>query len=426
MTKYNYSSITEARFPQFKSFVEYEILPLTDRLSSLDRNDVRNQIRYSPNLDVLIDRIFIMNERFGFSLDPQDLVDAFDKKQIEDYDARKLNVVYEKDLKTIELQKTEWLIEDMLPKKAIGFLVGKRGSYKTYTALNMMYSCSNGLPVFNRFITQKCKVFILDEENGLTIIKERSDLIKNGLNIINDSDIAFLSFSGATFEIKEFIENFEVFINEYKPGVIVIDSFRRVFRSDENDAGAVSKIFTSILRPLSEKYNVSWLILHHLRKGISGRNPSDELDEVRGSSDIVNYTDVVLYLHRNKGSSDSIILKQLKCRHKKELDPKIIQMTWTTDSLKMECVGDAEEQLLADQICANSIIKILAENQKISFKASEIKGFLGDSYSIPTINRALRLLKDSGKLISRKRGYYEVSAKVNLKDYTNEDTYNEK
>jgi hypothetical protein len=50
-------------------------------------------------------------------------------------------------------------------------------------------------------------------------------------------------------------------------------------------------LFVDYLKPLCERTGVSFILLHHERKGES---TGDDLDMLRGSSDLVNYVDGVM------------------------------------------------------------------------------------------------------------------------------------
>lgn len=330
----------------------------------------------------------------------------------------KLKIVYDKDFVTMEIKEIEWLIDGILPRGSVGFIAGKRGDFKTFMALVMAFCLATGKPLFNKFVTEKIKVLYIDEENGLTLLKDRSEMIKKGLDLGDDNDVAYLSFQNFKIEKEEWRAKLESFIQEWKPGVIIIDSLRRVTNLDENAASEVSVLFTDIVRPLTEKYGLTWVFLHHLRKGMTGRNVSDELDEMRGSSDFPNYADVVMALKRNRGSNDSFVFKQLKCRYGQEMPAQLIQLTWEQNSIRMDCVGEAQEQILQDELCAKTIMNYLAENEMSNFKKRDIIEPLSQHNSSATLSRALKLLKTSGKLISPKKGYYEVSQSVRLDNYT--------
>lgn len=334
-----------------------------------------------------------------------------EKEQIED-----LKVVYDKDLQNLKAEKVEWLIEDILPKNTICFLGGKRGAFKSFVAIHLAYCLTNGKLCFNKYGTKPCKVLFIDEENNLSLIKERSEKVKKGLEINNSSNIAYLSLTGLKIDNPNWINKLERLIVKFKPDVIIVDSLRRVVKFKENEAEPTSELFTETLKPLTQKYGLSWILIAHLRKGISGRNISDEMDEIRGSSDLPALADIVLLLRRNRGSVDSVVLSQAKNRYKQEITPKIIKIDWEQDSLKMDCVGDAEDTIYADEICSKMIMNWMAENEITSFKTGEaIKSMKEEKQTKPTTERALKLLIEEGKLIKPQRGVYELN--VSLDDF---------
>lgn len=330
----------------------------------------------------------------------------------------KIKLILDKDLKNIEIKKIEWIISDIIPEKAICFLGGKRGTFKTFFGLELAYSIASGKIFLNKFESKKARVLFIDEESGLSLIKERGEKIKKGLGITEDVDVAFISFANIKLDSSIWVIKLREVIEEFKPNLIIVDSLRRVMRFDENEAGYVSKLFTDSIRPLTEDYNLSWLLLHHMRKGMSGKYVTDEMDELRGSSDLANYADIIIVLNRNRGATDSIVFKQVKCRYKEEMSAKVVKFDWGEDSLKMECVGDAEESNYADELCSKLIIAWMGEEQKTSFKTKEAMDAMKlQRQSKATIDRALKALVESGRLIKPQKGVYELNVITSLDKY---------
>ncbi len=72
--------LSEEDFERFRRFVEYKILPLTDKMSLKDRNHIRNQIRFSKSIEELERRIYALNERFSLELDIEELAEFFNNE----------------------------------------------------------------------------------------------------------------------------------------------------------------------------------------------------------------------------------------------------------------------------------------------------------------------------------------------------------
>lgn len=348
-----------------------------------------------------------------------------------DFDETKTEVeslptISEDDLSKMDIKPTVWLVDNLIPERAIVFLVGKSDSYKSLGVLELSLCISRGLLLFNKFSTVAGGVLYVDEENGLPMLKERLEKLKNGLGIVDSGNINFLSFENIKIDRLEWKERLEKTLEILQPKVVIVDSLRRIISFDENEARLTSELYTNVLKPLSEKYGVTWVLLHHMRKGISGRTSSNELDEVRGSSDFGNLADVVLLFNRPRGTIDRLVLKQVKCRGKRSIEPKLIQLVWNEDetSLKMEYVGDAEETIFADELCAKAIMSWVAEQQKASFETKEVFEVLKGQYAKATIHRALELLLNQNKIIRIKRGHYQLKTE-NLGEFSKKDDKND-
>lgn len=331
------------------------------------------------------------------------------------------------DLSKLEIKPVKWCVQDLIPEKSIVVLGGKRGTFKSFGAMNLSLCVASGKPFLNVFETTQTKVLYVDEENGISILKERTHKLKTGLHLNEDKNVDknvyFTSFENIKLDNPEWREKLEKAIKKFKPSLVIIDSLRRCITGDENVAGEISRLFTDIIRPLSEKYGLTWILLHHMRKGIpGGRGARDDMDEIRGSSDIANYSDVIIIFDRKRGEADKFVLKQVKCRRSGELPAKLVQLTWSDDNLKMECVGDAQDTIYADQMCAEMIMNWLAEEQKHSFKTAELKVYMKEQkQSERTMYRALDLLQEGDKpkirKIKGKRGFYEINAYVDLSKF---------
>lgn len=359
--------------------------------------------------DQFIEVLKIAQDKYGL-LEKHEYIKAQPK--------RKIKILWFDELKNIKAKEVEWLVKDLIPKKSITFLAGKRSTYKSFFSLSLGLSIASGTSAFDIFPCTKTNVLYLDEENGEQIIKARTDMIVKGSNLSPEEkhNLGFVSFQNVKLDKKDWIDELKEIIKENKIELIIVDSYRRFVAGDENKAEIVNDLFTDIIRPLTEELGVSWIFLHHLRKGIAGKNPEDILDELRGSSDLANYADGVLVLQRNRGATDSFIMRQPKLRYAAEIDAKVMQLEWNDDSLNIKCVGNAQDSLVADEICAKDILKWMAENQITKFKRVDLnEPFSKESKA--TVDRAVRLLKESGKLISPKRGYYELAPSVKLEEF---------
>ena len=329
-----------------------------------------------------------------------------------------LKIISDKDLDSSEYSKPPaWLIKDIIPEGSCCVLAGKRASYKSFLALYIAYCLASGKPFLSTFNSTKTRVLYIDEENGPAILGQRRATIKKGLGLSGYFDVDFLSFAAVDLEreVNALKDYFEI---RGVPGLIIVDSLRRVIGVAEDDAGQISEFFTKVIRPISTEYGCAWLFIHHNRKGApGGRQPLDELDEVRGSSDLVNYADIVLAANRLSGDAGTLIFKQLKSRYSEELGPKLCKFEWDeSGALRLTLLGDAEENLYLDEACAKVILEWMGENQLHEFHTKEVKDALrARKYASRTAERALTLLVSRHQLIKPKKGVYQPNPALSAK-----------
>lgn len=311
-------------------------------------------------------------------------------------------LIWEKDLKDIEEIETEWLIERLIPPKSVGVWTGKRGTMKTFLVLNAVCCSSKGLNFLGQYPTKEIKVLYLDKENGTAVLKQRLPMIKKGLSVEENLPIAFVCFSTFRLDNPYDIAKLEKIIVENDFNLLVVDTYRRAIGFDENSAGDVSFLFVNTLRPLVERHNVSIILIHHDKKGIS----PDEMDSIRGSSDLANYSDFIL---KNERKGKNLVLKQLKCRNAPEIEPIFINVeTDESTFIKFNSTGKYEPQTKENK--AFEILTLWITNEKLkSFTTKEAKKVANENgIKKQNFYNALDSLQNLGIISKRVKGVYDV------------------
>ncbi len=325
-----------------------------------------------------------------------ELVHLFNKVEEESND---LEFVWEKDLKNYKEKEIGWIAKGLIPARSIGILTGKRGSFKTFISLLFSTCVSLGLPVFNKYQTEKSIVLYVDRENGFQIIKERKDLIKNGLGRQEDLDISFIFKPLKLDKVEDYIA-LEKIVDQIKPKLLIIDTYRRVISFEEDSADKVSKFFIDVLQPLVDKYELTILLIHHDKKGNSG----DEMDDIRGSSDMPNYVSFILKCEKH---GNNIILKQLKCRNAREIEPLQIKIEAKEGEFikfsSVVYVPQTKEEKIAEKI----LIWIKEENLETFTTKKAREDFKKEPKN--SFFNALKVLEERGILTKTIRGVYSLN-----------------
>lgn len=298
----------------------------------------------------------------------------------------------------------EWLIDGIIQPKKIGILAGSAGTMKSWTALVMGFCVALGVPFVNNFPTKQGGVLFIDRENSKNQLKERCKLISKGLNLSSQKmPFYFLSEQSIKLDNPAEAYKLENYIKQNNILLVIVDTYRRAISYEENDAGEVSKFFVDLIKPICEKTGVSFIFIHHHKKGKSDGN---DTDLIRGSSDFVNFVDCVLQVSRN---GDIITLKQTKNRGAKELEPFTLHVETDEDSY-FKFVYDGEYKPL-DKIhkVVEAILIWLVKDKieyfetKEAFEIAKSQGFKKTNFY-----SALQELVNRGELEKKDHGKYKV------------------
>jgi len=294
---------------------------------------------------------------------------------------------------------TEWIIPKLLPRRGLVFLAGKAGVGKSFLALALSHAISS-----NHEKALECldveshgKVLIIDGENYPSTYKDRVEAMK--LNPIDNIDITILE--NFYLDKPEYLAELEKQIeaNDYK--LIILDPWTCFIGDiDENKASDVSKILNE-LRRIAYENDVCFLIIHHLRKNLA--YVSEPLDELRGSSSLVNEADLVAILTADKFGR---ILRVVKSRLEQPIALKI-DFEESDGKLEIKAREIAIEECLDEVAKAtDEIIAFLRAKGGVA-KRKEFEEGLPRSKA--TIGRALDILLRTGRIVRIKKGYYKLN-----------------
>src|SRR3989344_8821948 len=378
--------------------LKVEILGNNERLTHIGHGEY---LSYKNNKFIKIENgVEVLN----IFEEPKELL----KKPIANYDLNSISdfnpISLEDLLKYNDEDSSEWIIEGILQPKKIGIIAGSAGTLKSWASLNIAFCVALGLPFVNNFPTTQGAVLFIDRENAKAELKERCHLIKKGLNVEGqDIPVYFLSEQSIKLDIPTGTYKLESFIKQKNISLVIVDTYRRAISYEENDAGAVSKFFVDSIKPICEKTGVSFIFIHHHKKGKSEGN---EMDLIRGSSDFVNFVDCVLQVSRN---GEIITIKQTKNRGAKELQPFNLRVETDEDSY-FRFVYEGEYKLLDKVHKAVEVILLWITKNKIKeFKTGQAKEIAKvGGIKKTNFHSALQELVNRGEIENVGFGQYKV------------------
>jgi hypothetical protein len=189
----------------------------------------------------------------------------------------------------------EWLVEDTIPKRSIGFLAAASGKGKTFLAIDLMLSLAYGRPFFGRAVDVPCGCFLVAGEGAYAVTQRVRAARTNKFKSDQGVALAYTAHVPNLLKEKElcrFIEHLQGVdaCMRARYGVplqfVAFDTFASCFRiSDENDVRETSKA-TAIKRRIAEALGAVVMSVHHHGK--------DERTGMRGSSGLKADADFVL------------------------------------------------------------------------------------------------------------------------------------
>jgi len=162
--------------------------------------------------------------------------------------------------------------EPLLPAVGVCSLTGDAGSYKTFTCLHLAGAIANGEKWLDYFQTKQGNVLYIDEENGISRLKKRLNLIFTP-NVEPPKNIFFAPFTGVNFVEPSWQKKVTDFIRNNGISFVVVDSFVDVLRGDENSVEAVQPVMHAI-RTIANDAGCCFMLIHHNNKGGTYRGSS--------------------------------------------------------------------------------------------------------------------------------------------------------
>ena len=319
-----------------------------------------------------------------------------------------------KELQLAKTQQVDWLVQGLIQKRGIGIFAGKSASYKSSSALHIASAIASGTKVFGRLKTIKSKVLYLNEENQIELFQSLANKIQSGMGELQvDDDLWSATFQNMMLDNPLHLAALEKFIKSHNIEVLVLDSLRRLISFEENDANAINAFYSLLLKPLAKKNNLKKKMIHPSKKDIK-HGGGDIRDSLRGSSDLVNICDFLIFFNRKAGQF-AFDLITVKTRGRTEMPKqKILVVSDNEDPDKatkiiFENVTEAVaagDDLELNKTTRNIIAWIKDEQLKEFAREQVIKKF--DDIGASTITRALNQMVDELLIRKTTKGRYRV------------------
>jgi len=310
-----------------------------------------------------------------------------------------------KELSEKEFPPEEYLVDKLIIRNGINAISGKPKIGKSFLSLYLAICVASGKKFLGEFEVSQGNVLIITKEDPPNLIKKRIKILSANFSL----EVYFYTAPDLFLDTDKYIEALTKFIKERGIKLIIIDSFRRIFRGEENSSQVIAEVHNRF-KKLQALDTTILFIHHHGKEGYFPRH--DMAEKLRGSSDILAMLDSLLIVEISD-SGGILKITQAALRADKPLQPFLIEFpngeTPTAEFKFLEFIEPEKEKKNQAKEDIFALLKTEGEMYQ-----QQIIGRLkpGARYGETTVKEALAEAVSFKRLNTRREGnkvYYSVN-----------------
>lgn len=229
-----------------------------------------------------------------------------------------------------EFPEIPWDVEGIFESGTINMISAPPNQYKSWIVQHIALCLAQSKEVFGHFKTKNQNVLIVNEEDNLRMIKDRSLKM---IDEVTELGIHFMVGSGFKID-NETIQDVLFEARKRNVTFVVFDSLRSIHSSNENDSGEMQGIL-DCFKDLTRE-GITVLFTHHNRKKPFGKHKDDFGEESRGSTAI----NAGVHGHISceeifKDDGKYLLISQRKLKCDKKMDPFSVKINIDKETNKM-------------------------------------------------------------------------------------------
>lgn len=214
------------------------------------------------------------------------------------------------DLIQMDLPEVQWAVPDLLPQ-GLAILAGGPKLGKSWLIYSICLGMGAGCRVLDHFQTPQAKSLYLALEDGKRRLQDRlKDLCRNVPALKAGLANVDFQISWPRFDDEGGLEKLEAYVEENVPKglkLVVIDTLAKVgpkSKSKGLNAYENDSIIMSRIKSMADKHGICILIVTHLSKIRTSRDP---FDSITGSMGQFGTADTAMLLTRKRGAATAIL-----------------------------------------------------------------------------------------------------------------------
>lgn len=161
----------------------------------------------------------------------------------------------------------KWICKPFFSVPSLNFIAGLPESLKSWLAIDLAIELARGGMWLNKFQTQKCRVYYLDQERAVPETQRRFKalLAEKGLDKKDLTNLFADCSSHRKMDLDVSFESFKNELRRIRPDVIIVDSFVTFHTKPENDRMEIQKVLDR-LKLIREEFNCAMVFINHESK----------------------------------------------------------------------------------------------------------------------------------------------------------------
>lgn len=248
-----------------------------------------------------------------------------------------------------EFTEIPWDVEGIFESGTINMISAPPNQYKSWIVQHVAICLSQGKEVFSKYKTKTQNVLIINEEDNLRMIKDRS------LKMIDEvKNLGIYFMVGSGFKVDEnSVKKILIQADKRNVTFIIFDSLRSVHNANENDSQEMQKIMDHFKYLTRNGKTV--LFTHHNRKKDKFQNKNDNSGEESRGSTAIN---AAVHGHLSceetfKDKEKYLIISQRKLKCDEKMDPILVKIEIDKENNKINFNYEGEYDAKEDSFRRN-------------------------------------------------------------------------
>lgn len=308
-------------------------------------------------------------------------------------DSTSLKSVSLSELVLMDFPESKWIVDKLISENGINCISGKPKSGKSLLCLHLAICVASGNRFLGEFNVQQEAVLLITKEDPKRLIKERVQRFWGEEVELDSLPVRICTENNLFLDNDKWLPAIKKEITEKNVKLVIIDSFRRIFKGEENSSQVISEVHTRLKE--IQKLGVTIIFVHH--HGKEGFFKRDNPDKLRGSSDILAMLDSLLVI--DKLDVDRLKISQAVLRSDRPIGPFVVKFDSSISPWKYEFIGYSNIEVEKLDEAKKDICETLKQGYK--YQNDLIEAMVETKkYGDTTIKNAIKELEQA-KLIER-------------------------